>query len=66
MVLIRSALKTTSYSVRARIYPLEKITSLKQSKTWKRQVCTDVTKPCTFSSIVRVEILQINHKVNFE
>ena len=66
MVLIRSTLKTTSYSVRARIYLLEKITDLKQCKTRRLQACADVTKPWTFSSIVRVETLQINHKVNSE
>ena len=64
VVSFRSARRISSYSARAKLYPLERFAGSRQCKKRKCKVCTNVTEADTFSSIVTSETFQINHELN--
>ena len=64
MVSVRSALKTSSYLVRAKLHLFERFVDSRQCKKRRCEVCTNVTGTDTFSSTVTDETVQINHELN--
>ena len=64
MVSFRNARRISSYSVRPKLYPLERFVGSKQCKKRRCKFCTNVTETDTFSSTVTGETFQINHELN--
>ena len=63
MVSFRSARRTSSYLVRAKLYPFERFVGSMQSKKCRCEVCT-VAETDAFSSTVTGETFQINHELD--
>ena len=62
MISFRSSRKLSSYLVRAKLYPTERVVgSFKCSKP-RCLVCVNVTETNTFSSILTGKTYKINHK----
>ena len=64
MVSFRSERRISRYSVRAKLYPLERCVGSRQCKKCRCEVCTNVTETYTFSCTVTGETFQINHELN--
>lgn len=64
MVSFTSARKLSRYSVRAKLYPLERLVGLRQCKKRTCELCTNLTETDTFSSIATGETFQINCELN--
>ena len=64
MVSFRSARKLSRYSVRAKLYLLERLVGLRQCKKRTCEVCTNLTETDTFSSVATGETFQINCELN--
>ena len=64
IVSFRSTRRISSYLVRAKSYPLERLAGSRQCKRRRCEVCTNVTETDTFSRTVTGETFQINHELN--
>ena len=64
MVSYRSSRKLSSYLVRAKLYPIDRIVGSKGCGKKLGEVCVKVRKTDTFSSTVTGEAFKINHKLN--
>ena len=64
MVFYRSARKLSSYLVRAKLYPLDRIVGSKGCGKKRCDLCVNVCETDTFSSTVTGETSKINHKLN--
>ena len=64
MVSYRSSRKLTSYLVRAKLYPIDRILESKVCGKKRCEVCVDVCETDTFYSTVTGETFKINHKLN--
>ena len=64
MVSFKTAGKTSSYIVRAKLYISEKFVTSRQFKKRKCKVCTNVRKTGAFSSAVTGKTFQINYELN--
>ena len=64
MISFRSAHRTSSYLVRAKLYPFERFVDSRQCKKRRCKVSTNFTGTNTFSSTVTGKIFQINHELN--
>ena len=62
MVIFRSSRKLSSYLVRAKLYPLERVTGSCQCHGKRCAVCLNVNETSTFTSSVTHETPKINHK----
>ena len=62
MVTFRSSRKLSSYLVRVKLYPLERVTSSCKFHRKRCAVCLNVNKTLTFTSLVTHETYKINHK----
>ena len=62
MVTFRSSGKLSSYLVRAKLYPLERVTGSCKCHGKRCAVCLNVNETSTFSSSVIHETYKINHK----
>ena len=64
MVFYRSSRKLSSYLVRAKLYPIDRIVGSKGCGKKRCEVCVNVCETDTFSSTVTGETFKINHKLN--
>ena len=64
MVSNRSARKLSSYLIRAKLYPINRIVGSKGCGQKRCEVCVNVCETDTFSSTVTGETYKINHKLN--
>ena len=64
MVSYRSSRKLTSYLVRAKLYPIDRILESKVCGKKRCEVCVDACETDTFCSTVTAETFKINHKLN--
>ena len=62
MVSYRSSRKLSSYLVRAKLYPIDRIVGSKGCDKKQCKVCVNVCETDTFSSTVTGETFKINHK----
>ena len=62
MVTFRSSRKLSGYLVRAKLYPLERVTGSCKCHGKRCAVCLNVNETSTFSSSVIHETYKINHK----
>ena len=65
MVTFRSSRKLSSYLVRAKLYPLERVTGSCKCHGKRCAVCLNVNETSTFTSSVTHETYKINHKLYF-
>ena len=63
MVSFRSARKLSSYLVRAKLYPIERVVGSKKCNKVGCEVCKNVSETDTFTSTVTNETFKINHKL---
>ena len=61
MVSVRSSRKISSYFVRAKLYPLDRVVGLTKSGKKRYEVCMNVSETNTFTSNVTGET-NTNHK----
>ena len=61
----RSARKLSSYSVRAKLYPLERTVGSVQCKGKRCQTCHNVKETETFTSATTGKTFKINNTLNF-
>ena len=66
MVSYRSSRKLSSYLVRAKLYPIDRIVGSKGCGKKRCEVCVNVCETDTFSSTVTGETFKINHKLNYD
>ena len=64
MVSYRSSRKLSSYLVRAKLYPIDRIVGSKGCGKKRCEVCVNICETDTFSSTVTGETFKINHKLN--
>ena len=64
MVIFRSSRKLSSYLVRAKLYPLERVTGSCKCHGKHCEVCLNVNQTSSFTSSVTHETYKINHKFN--
>ena len=64
MVFYRKSRKVSSYLVRAKLYPIDRIVGSKSCGKKRCEVCANVTWRDTFSGTVTGETFKINHKLN--
>ena len=64
MVSYRSSRKLSSYLVRAKLYPTDRIVGSKGCGKKRCEVCVSVCETDTFTSTVTGETFKINHKLN--
>ena len=64
MVLFRSPRKISSYLVRAKLYPLDRVVGSTKCGKKRCEVCMNVSETNTFTSNVTGETYKINHKLN--
>ena len=64
MVSYRSTRKLSSYLVRAKLYPIDRIVGSKGCGKKRCEVCVNLCETDTFSSTVSWETFKINHKLN--
>ena len=64
MVSHRSSRKLSSYLVRAKSYPVDRIVGSKGCGKKRYEVCVNLCETDTFSSTVTGETCKINHKFN--
>ena len=64
MVSYRSSRKLSSYLVRAKLYPTDRIVGSKGCGKKQCEVCVNVCETDTFTSTVTGETFKINHKLN--
>ena len=64
MVSYRSSRKLSSYLVRAKLYPIDRIVGSKGCGKKRCEVCVNVCETDTFASTVTAETFKINHKLN--
>ena len=62
MVTFRSSGKLSSYLVRAKLYPLERVTGSCKCHGKRCEVCLNVNQTSSFTSSVTHETYKINHK----
>ena len=62
MVIFRRSKKLSSYLVRAKLYPLERVTGTCKCHGKRCAVCLNVNETSTFTSSVTHEAYKINHK----
>ena len=62
MVSFRSYKKISSYLVRAKLYPVERLVGSFNCKRPRCQICTYVNETDSFTSTVTRETYKINHK----
>ena len=62
MVIFRSSRKLSSYLVRVKLYPLERVTGSCKCHGKRCAVCLNVNKTSTFTSSVTHETYKISHK----
>ena len=62
MVTLRSSRKLSSYLVRAKLHPLERVTGSCKCHGIRCVMCLNFNKTSTFTSSVTHEIYKINHK----
>ena len=62
MVTFRSSRKLSSYLVRAKLYPLERVTGSCKCHGKRCEVCLNVNQTSSFTSSVTHETYKINHK----
>ena len=60
-VSFRSALKISSYLVRAKLCPLERFVGSRQCKKWKCEICINVIETDTFSSTIFIPFVFVLH-----
>ena len=65
MVSYRSARKLSSYLVRAKLYPLDRIVGSKGCGKKRCDIFVNVCETDTFSSFVTGEKFKMNHKLNW-
>ena len=63
MVTFRSSRKLSSYLVRAKLYPLERVTGSCKCHGKRCAVCLNVSETSTFTSSVTHNTYKINHKL---
>ena len=63
MVLFRSPRKISSYLVRAKLYPLDRVVGSTKCGKKRCEVCMNVSETNTFTSNVTGETYKINHKL---
>ena len=63
MVSFRSPRKTSSYLVRAKLYPLDRVVGSTKCGKKRCEVCMNVSETNTFTSNVTGETYKINHKL---
>ena len=64
MVSFRSPCKISSYLVRAKLYPLDRVVGSMKCGNKRCEVCVNVSETNTFISNVTGEAYEINHKLN--
>ena len=64
MVSYRSSRKLSSYLVRAKLYPIERIVGYKGCGKKCCEVCVNVCETDTFTRIVTGETFKVNHKLD--
>ena len=64
MISFRSARKLSSYLVRAKLYPEERVKGSLKCSSSRCEVCLNVNETSTFTSTVTGETYVINHKLN--
>ena len=66
MVSFKSSLKISSYLVRAKLYPLDRVVGSMKCGKKRCEVCMNVSKTNTFTSYVTGETYKINHKLTYD
>ena len=64
MISFRSARKLSSYLVRAKLYPEERVKGSLKCSSGRCEICLNVNETSTFTSTVTGETYVINHKLN--
>ena len=64
IVSYRSSRKLSSYLVRAKLYPIDRVVGSKDCGKKRCEVCFNVCETDTFSSTVTEETFKINHELN--
>ena len=62
MISFRSSRKLSSYLMRAKLYPTERVVGSFKCNTPRCLVCVNITETSTFSSTVTGKTYKINHK----
>ena len=62
MILYRSSRKISSYLVRAKLYPINRIVGCCKCGSKRCEVCKYITETDIFTSTVTVETFKINHR----